>query len=166
VLLSDLTIMVKFETLYGSSCCVWSSKRFPCLAAMQVCIRFNPVAEGAYCLPLFLRIKDGKQLQLQLSAQAVAPSAQLALAVRGSYSCQLTAAPIGELQPPLQQYSLYNAGPAPLQYRLDTTPLQDLAKQNYSAEIIKYAGGSPLSGKTRQCMAATCGRGLASAACL
>jgi hypothetical protein len=31
-------------------------------------------------------------------------------------------------------------------FRLDISPLQDLAKQNYSAEIIKYAGGSPLSG--------------------
>jgi hypothetical protein len=84
---------------------------------VQVCIQYNPAAEGTYCLPLFLRIKDGKQLQLQLSAQAVAPSAQLALAVRGSHSCQLAAAPIGELQPPLQQYTLRNAGPAPLQYR-------------------------------------------------
>lgn len=110
------------------------------------------MAEGAYCLPLFLRVKDGKQLQLQLSAQAVARSAQLALAVRGSHSCQLAAAPIGELQPPLQQYALYNAGPAPLQYSLDTSPLQELAKQNYFAEIIKYAGGSPLKGKARaQC---------------
>lgn len=87
------------------------------LVSVQVCIHFNPVAEGAYCLPLFLRIKDGKQLQLQLSAQAVAASAQLALAMRGSHSCQLAAAPIGELQPPLQQYTLRNAGPAPLQYR-------------------------------------------------
>lgn len=86
----------------------------------QVCIRFNPIAEGSYCLPLFLRIKDGKQLQLQLSASAVAASAQLALAVRGSHSCMLTAAPIGELQPPLQQYTLRNAGPAPLQYRWGT----------------------------------------------
>lgn len=84
---------------------------------MQVCIRFNPLAEGAYCLPLFLRIKDGKQLQLQLSAHGVTPSAQLALAVQGSHSCQLAAAPLGELQPPLQQYTLRNAGPAPLQYR-------------------------------------------------
>lgn len=32
--------------------------------------------------------------------------------------------------------------------RLDTSPLQDLARQNYSAEVIKYAGGSPLSGTT------------------
>lgn len=84
---------------------------------MQVCLRFNPVAEGSYCLPLFLRIKDGKQLQLQLNAQAVAPDAQLALAVSGSHSCHLVAAPIGELTPPLQQYTLHNAGPAPLQYR-------------------------------------------------
>lgn len=84
---------------------------------MQVCLCFNPVAEGAYCLPMFLRIKDGKQLQLQLTAKTVAPSAQLALAVRGSHSCLLAAAPIGEMQPPLQQYTLRNAGPAPLQYR-------------------------------------------------
>lgn len=130
-----------------ANCVAWGAVSFH--ASAQVCIRFNPVAEGAYSLPMFLRVKDGKQLQLQLSAQAVAPSAQLALAVRGSYSCQLTAAPIGELQPPLQQYSMYNAGPAPLQYMLDSSPLQQLAKQNYSAEIIKYAGGSPLSGKAR-----------------
>lgn len=32
-------------------------------------------------------------------------------------------------------------------YRLDTSPLQELAKQNYSADIIKYAGGSPLTGE-------------------
>lgn len=80
-------------------------------------IRVNPVTEGSYCLPLFLRIKDGKQLQLQLSAQVVSLHEQLALAVRGSHSLQLVAAPIGELQPPLQQYTLRNAGPAALQYR-------------------------------------------------
>jgi hypothetical protein len=80
-------------------------------------LRFNPVAEGTFCLPLFLRIKDGKQLQLQLSAEAISTSRQCALAVRGSHSCQLAAAPIGELQPPLQQYTLRNAGAAPLRYR-------------------------------------------------
>jgi hypothetical protein len=31
---------------------------------------------------------------------------------------------------------------------LDILPLLELARQNYSAEIIKYAGGSPLSGMT------------------
>lgn len=30
--------------------------------------------------------------------------------------------------------------------RLDTSPLQQLASQNYCAEIIQYAGGSPLQG--------------------
>jgi hypothetical protein len=75
------------------------------------------VAEGTFCLPLFLRIKDGKQLQLQLSAEAISTSRQCALAVRGSHSCQLAAPPIGELQPPLQQYTLRNAGAAPLRYR-------------------------------------------------
>jgi hypothetical protein len=37
--------------------------------------------------------------------------------VRGSHSCLLAPAPIGELQPPLQQCTLRNGGPAPLAYR-------------------------------------------------
>jgi hypothetical protein len=33
---------------------------------------------------------------------------------------------------------------------LDISPLQQLARQNYGAEVIKYAGGSPLSGEDAQ----------------
>jgi hypothetical protein len=87
-------------------------------ARTQVCLRFNPVAEGAYRLPLFLRIRDGRQLQLLLAGRAVPRAAQLALApAQGSHACQLAPAPVGELQPPLQQYTLRNGGPAPLHYR-------------------------------------------------
>lgn len=45
---------------------------------------------------------------------------------------------------------------------LDISPLLELARQNYSAEIIKYAGGSPLSGMT----AAAPIRAIRSHACL
>lgn len=83
----------------------------------QVCFTFNPVQEGKYQLPLFLRVKDGKQLQLQLNGRAVLSSAQLSLTTRGSQSCVLAPAPLGELEPPLQCYTLRNGGPAPLQYR-------------------------------------------------
>lgn len=83
----------------------------------QVCFCFNPVAEGSYRLPLFLQIKDGRTLQLLLAGRAVPASAQLALTAQGSHSCQLAPTPIGELQPPLQQYTLRNGGPAALQYR-------------------------------------------------
>jgi hypothetical protein len=83
----------------------------------QVCFTFNPVQEGCYQLPLFLRVKDGKQLQLQLSGRAVSPCAQLPLLVLGGQSCVLAAAPLGDLEPPLQCYTLRNGGPAPLRYR-------------------------------------------------
>jgi hypothetical protein len=33
--------------------------------------------------------------------------------------------------------------------RLDALPLQDLAQRNFAAEVIKYAGGSPLEGEQR-----------------
>jgi hypothetical protein len=36
---------------------------------------------------------------------------------------------------------------------LDISPLQQLARQNYGAEVIKYAGGSPLAGEDVRCMA-------------
>lgn len=84
---------------------------------MQVCITFNPAAEGEFQLPLFLCIADGKQLQLQLRGRAVQAAAQVPLALPGSQSCVFAATPIGELQPPLQSYLLRNGGPGPLQYR-------------------------------------------------
>eukprot|EP00879_Flechtneria_rotunda_P014773 GHRR01015437.1.p1 GENE.GHRR01015437.1~~GHRR01015437.1.p1 ORF type:complete len:1087 (+),score=398.72 GHRR01015437.1:1465-4725(+) len=115
-------------------------------STQQVHVTFNPVVEGFFQLPLFLRIKDGKHLQLQLSGQAVPASAQLPLTIKGSNSCVFAACPLGELDPPLQCYELRNGGPAPLHYMLDISPLQRLAKQNYSAEVIKFAGGSPLEG--------------------
>lgn len=34
---------------------------------------------------------------------------------------------------------------------LDISPLQQLARQSYGAEVIKYAGGSPLKGAARAC---------------
>jgi hypothetical protein len=83
----------------------------------QVCFTFHPVQEGCYQLPLFLRVKDGKQLQLQLNGRAVAPCAQLPLLVRGGQSCVLSPAPLGDLEPPLQCYTLRNGGPAPLHYK-------------------------------------------------
>jgi hypothetical protein len=105
------------------------------VSLLQVCFTFNPVQEGSYQLPLFLRVKDGKQLQLQLSGRAVSPCAQLPLLVRGGQSCVLAAAPLGDLEPPLQCYTLRNGGPAPLRYRCADELLDTLSDNECAVSI-------------------------------
>jgi hypothetical protein len=82
-----------------------------------VCLTLTPAALGAYSLPLFLRIHDGKQLQLQLHGAIVDPLHQVGLTPPGGHVLQLAAAPLGEMDPPLQAYTLVNPGQVPLRYR-------------------------------------------------
>lgn len=60
----------------------------------------------------------------------------------GTIPCGLSAGLVQKHQIPTCLYAVFIC-----LYRLDTSPLQQLAKQNYGAEVIKYAGGSPLTGK-------------------
>jgi hypothetical protein len=87
------------------------------LLLLQVCLTLTPAALGAYALPLFLRIHDGKQLQLQLHGTIVDPLHQVGLTPPGGHVLQLEAMPLGELDPPLQGYTLVNPGQVPLRYR-------------------------------------------------
>lgn len=91
----------------------------PVSCNVQIELTLNPVALGSYQLPLFLRVSQGKQLQLLLRGEAVPENAAIPLHVRGCAACGLVfaPAPIGELEPPLQSCVLRNCGPVPLPYR-------------------------------------------------
>lgn len=113
----------------------------------QVALTYNPSCEGSHSLPMFLRLQDSKRLLLQLEGRAAEWPAQHLLLLPSSRTFQFQPVPIGETDPPLQQYALRNGGNDPLGYSLDVSSLQRLAEDNYGFEIMKLASTAAATGE-------------------
>lgn len=122
---------------------------------LQLVLTYTPVSEGHHDLPLFLNINSGKHLQLRLTGTTVPWELQAPMLLPSDQHFMLQPAPIGEWDPPLQCYTLRNAGPATLCYSLDISPLKQLAKDNYNFDVMRYMGGAPLKGMHDQLVDST-----------
>jgi len=109
-----------------------------------ITFKYNPTHEGTHRLPVFLVVRDGKRLHLQLSGQTVQSPLQRLLLTPAYENFTFEPAPIGERHPPVQLYLLRNGGPGDLHFRVDTAPLDALAQANWGFEVLRLL--SPAEG--------------------
>lgn len=99
-------------------------------------LHYAAKAFGEHTLPVQLMVTDGRRVRLDLSARCV-PAAQpcghLPGAAEPGKDGTLVLAPvaIGAEHPPLQMWSLRNAGAEAMQWAVDLSPLTELCKQNW-----------------------------------
>ncbi|GIL85005.1 hypothetical protein Vretimale_9849 [Volvox reticuliferus] len=103
-------------------------------------VEFRPRVEGVFSLPVFLHVTDGKRLRLQLEARTTSEARQLLALPPPLRTFRLEPVALGDPAPPLQMYTLRCGGPAPLRWRLDTAPLEILAKENWGHHVLGLVG--------------------------
>ena len=96
---------------------------------------YRPSHTGDHMLPVFLRIKDGKRLQLQLVGSTVPDSVQRLVSTPAQRTLTFEPTPIGEVSPPLHTHLLRNGGPGEIRYSLDLTQLRQLTQDNWGFEV-------------------------------
>ncbi|GIL53686.1 hypothetical protein Vafri_9323 [Volvox africanus] len=111
-------------------------------------VEFRPRVEGVFSLPVFLHVTDGKRLRLQLEARTTAEARQLLALPPQLRTFRLEPVALGDPAPPLQMYTLRCGGPAPLRWRLDTAPLDVLAKESWGHRVLDLVG--PSEGEIQQ----------------
>ena len=100
-----------------------------------VTFTYRPSHTGDHVLPAFLRIKDGKRIQLQLNGSTVPESVQRLVSTPAQRTLTFEPTPIGEASPPLHTYLLRNGGPGDVRYTLDLTALKKLAEESWGFEV-------------------------------
>ena len=81
-------------------------------------------------LPLFLTMTDGKRIQLQLHGSTVEwQTCQLGQEPSDTVF-SMAPVPLGEMAPPMQTYALRNGGPAPVEWALDLSPLDQVRRSD------------------------------------
>ena len=113
-----------------------------------ITLTYRPSHAGAHVLPTFLRIKDGKRVQLQLSG-STAPHAtvQRLLSTPRQRLLTFEPTPIGEAAPPLHTYLMRNGGPGEVRYALDLSALKTLAQDSWGFEVGSGARSSGFRSK-------------------
>ncbi|KAK3287418.1 hypothetical protein CYMTET_5071, partial [Cymbomonas tetramitiformis] len=90
---------------------------------------------GKHRLPLMLSIKNGKRICVNLIGRTVAEDAQRMELPAAAHA--LAPVPIGETNPPVQQFPLRNTGPAEVRYRVDTSVCDELEKASHGFRVLE-----------------------------
>ena len=98
-------------------------------------LTYRPSHTGNHMLPVFLRIKDGKRLQLQLVGSTVPDSVQRLFSTPAQRTLTFQPTPIGEVSPPLHTHLLRNGGPGEIRYSLDLSQLRQLTQDSWGFEV-------------------------------
>lgn len=61
-----------------------------------------------HTLPVFLRVKEGKMVQMVLKGRSVAPNTQVLMMAPQEAVLTFDPVPLGDMSPPSQTYTLYN----------------------------------------------------------
>ncbi|GAX84981.1 hypothetical protein CEUSTIGMA_g12402.t1, partial [Chlamydomonas eustigma] len=98
---------------------------------------YTPSHVGMHILPAFLRVHDGKRIQLQLRGETTRVHIPKLLMTPNSRVFTFEPTPIGETMPPLYTYLLRNGSPGDVGFTLDLSAVKRLTKENWGFEIIK-----------------------------
>jgi hypothetical protein len=92
---------------------------------------------GEHIVPITMKLDKGKQLRLWLRGRTLPRG--FARIFTPSITHSLAPTRIGHQAPPVQSLTLRNPSDVDVEYRIDTTPLQDLRAQNYDFPILSVA---------------------------
>ncbi|KAG1664126.1 hypothetical protein FOA52_011949 [Chlamydomonas sp. UWO 241] len=104
--------------------------------AVSVVVTYSPRHVGAHDLPVFLRLRDGKRVQLALRGDTVSRPPQRLLLPPSQRTLTFLPTRLGEATPPLHTYLLRNGGPGPLSWELDLLGLDALAAQAWGHGVV------------------------------
>ena len=127
---------------------------------LQVAFTYSAKVLGRHSLPVQLHVTDGRRLRIDLCAEAIEASQQTmhlpgAQEPRAHGTLTLQPVEIGTMQPPMQMFSMRNAGAVTASWALDLGPLEALAAANWGCVL---AGLQPSKYRVyrRSCVLAPC----------
>ena len=101
-----------------------------------VTVQYCHSAIGTHTIPAILRINDGKQVLVNLSATTNAPSTKM-LAFHQGMRHELQKVAIGDLDPPLQYTEVQNLSSCPIDFSIDDRAFAELKEANYDFPILQ-----------------------------
>jgi hypothetical protein len=96
---------------------------------------YTPSHVGIHVLPAFLRVHDGKRIQLQLRGETTGVHIPKLLMTPTHRVFTFEPTPIGEAMPPLYTYLLRNGSPGNVGFTLDLSAIKRLTKENWGFEV-------------------------------
>lgn len=103
--------------------------------AQSVTLTYRPSHAGVHDLPVFLKLRNGKRLQLLLHGETVVEPPRCLLTCVAHRTLTFEPTPLGESAPPLHLQLLRSCGPGEAPYRLDLTQLAQLARDCWGFEV-------------------------------
>ncbi|XP_050976101.1 cilia- and flagella-associated protein 65 [Labeo rohita] len=90
---------------------------------------------GTDRLPVLLKLSHGREILLNFIGVTVERDRRYIHLSSNRHIFSPVA--IGGFSPPKQVFELYNGGPLPLRYHIDTTPLEELMEENFSHPVLQ-----------------------------
>ena len=111
------------------------------MLAVQVTLRYSGKSLGRLMLPVQLHVRDGRRLRLDICADCV-PASQQAVYLPGAPApnedgaLALRPVAIGDAQPPMQMFSIWNVGASLMHWSVDEQLLEALKEQNWGCAAL------------------------------